>query len=163
MNRSQLINLFEVNGINDYQLQCADDLLKVFGVKLESLEGFQTLSNENKALFSQFILNFYNAQGIDSKLLIEPLSIYYVVKNETWVQVPGNYGLSFYKSITTILDRNLKPLKVFREYKNDEFEGKGFEEVETDSEMYLRFDYIWSYPDIDKKEWLHVMSENEWY
>jgi len=164
MNRTQLINLFEVNGLTDYQLKNTADLLKVFGIKLEEVEGFETLSDKNKDLFSEFILNFYNIHGIDNKLLIEIKSIFFVTEQETCLQKNNDDDyLSFYKSTTTVLDKDLKPLKLLKEYKDKSLSNKEYKEVEIEPKFYLRFDYIWNYDDGIKKEWLHVVNQNEWY
>lgn len=166
MNRKQLENLFEANGLSHFQLKDKEDLLKVFGIKIEQLEGFETLSDENKELFTNFLINFYNAQGVNGKLCLEPVSIYFVRKNELIVKLNDNdddfwnwFSTKFY-----ILDKNSNEIKLFKHYKENELQYLH----DTDAmfreniEFFLRFDYKWNLDEV-VNEWLHVTDEHSWY
>lgn len=163
MNRKQLMNLFETNGLTNYQLRNASDLFKIFGIKSEEIQGFDTLGDENKDLFSEFLLNFYNIHGIDNKLAITPEYIYLVEEIETCVKEnPEDDYLVHSGTKITVLDKDLNSLQVLMNTSDEEH--KALEKIIMEPKVYLKFVYVYQYPDGDsKKEWLHVTSETEWY
>lgn len=69
MNRSQLENLYKVNGLTDYKLNTADDLLRVHGIDYKAVNGYSGLDDLNRAIYAKFIINFFNAQGLGMVLM----------------------------------------------------------------------------------------------
>lgn len=165
MNRKQLENLCEANGIVHFQLKSKEDLLKVFGVKVEQLEGFENLSDENKELFTKFLINFYNMHGVDSKLCLEPVSIHFVQEFRTLVKdnIENEYW-DWFSTKVFILDKDSNELKLFKHNKEKELQHLKNTDAtfKNTRDYYLRFDYKWNGKKVIK-EWLHVKSENEWY
>lgn len=166
MNRKQLENLCEVNGIFHFQLKNKEDLLKVFGIKVEQLEGFENLSDENKELFIKFLINYYNMLGVDSKLCLEPISIHFVEKYELSGQVDASEN--FWDTIETIyyiLDSSSNRTGIFKnyKYKKCQYLKTNGAELHEVNESFLRFDYKWNLTDGVVNEWLHVTDENTWY
>ena len=166
MTRVQLIDLFQKNGLSDYQLKNTDNLLKIFGIKIDNLEGFSSLNKEHQEMFEQFIINFYNMHGIDNKLAIWPVSIYFVMDIETCLELNENELITYSREIIA-LDKENIPYKniynmVYLDSENKKY--KNLSKVEMKPKEYIRFTYEYRYYDGDiKKEWLHVISPNEWW
>lgn len=168
MNRKQLENLFEINGLSRFQLKEKDDLLKVFGIKIEQLKGFETLSDKHKEIFTDFLINFYNRLGVDSKLCLDPKSIYFVNEDTLTIQRDKNDEDSwvFVGCTTYVLDKYLKRIKVLKNIIDEDYKylKKTDAKFERNTEKcYLRFDYNWTYGKKVVKEWLHVIDPNTWY
>ena len=167
MNRKQLKNLFEANGLFYYQLKEKEDLLKVFGIKIENLEGFETLSDEHKELFTKFLINFYNRLGVDSKLCLEPKSIYFVNEDTLTMQRDKEDESSWVlvECTTCVLDKDLNKIKTLKHMidKDYKYLKKTDAKFERNTKCYLRFDYNWTYGKKVVKEWLHVIDPNTWY
>lgn len=165
MNRKQLENLCEANGIVHFQLKDKKDLLKVFGIKVEQLEGFENLSDENKELFTKFLINFYNIHGVDSKLCLQPISIHFVQEFRTLVKdnIDNEYW-DWFSTKVFILDKDSNEIKLFKHNKEKELQYLKNTDAtfKNTRDYYLRFDYKWNGKKVIK-EWLHVKSENEWY
>lgn len=176
MNRKQLDNLCEVNGIVHYQLKNKEDLLKVFGIKIDDIEGFKNLSDENKDIFTKFLINYYNVLGVDSKLALQPLSINLVDEEELIVkEVQKNNSIideyedidiwQWFSTKVYVLDENFNRIKLFKHSKEKEIQYllKTKAEFKKYTNRYLRFNYVWFYSGRKVKEWLHVKNQNEWY
>ena len=56
MKREKIIRLFEENNLIDFQLENETDLMKVFGIDTKKIEGFDTLSEQDKSIFTDFII-----------------------------------------------------------------------------------------------------------
>lgn len=172
MKREKIIRLFEENNLTDFQLENEKDLMKVFGIDTKKIEGFDTLSENDKSIFTDFIITFYNIHGIDAKLCIAPESIYYVEEFESSVKDPEEFRSIItdpeeafytvpYEYKVTALDINKNPIKVLVHRKIDE--NQGCEIVRTDVKHYLRFTYLYKYEENTKREWLHIVNDKEWY
>lgn len=165
MNRKQLENLCEVNGIVNFQLKNKEDLLKVFGIKVEKLEGFENLSDEHKELFTKFLINFYNMHGVDSKLCLMPISIHFVHELRTLVKdnIDNEYW-DWFSTKVFIIDKDSNELKLFKHNKEKELQYLKNTDAtfKNTRNYYLRFDYNWTGKKI-VKEWLHVIDPNTWY
>ncbi len=172
MNRENLMQLYREYHLNDYQLRDIEDLEAIYQIDVNHLEGYRTLSDQNKQLFDKFIVNFINGLGIDAKLCVDPESIYFVEEFESAIKDPEEFESIItdpeevfytlpYEYKVTALDTSNKPIKVIAHRRIEE--NQECEIVRTDVKHYLRFTYSYKYEENTKREWLHVMSEREWY
>lgn len=170
MNRQQLENLCEVNGIIHFQLKDKEDLLKVFGIKVDQIKGFDTLSAANKELFTKFLINYYNMLGVDSKLCLQPISIYLVQEIQTFVKLSHDSEVDeiwdWFSTDVSNYNQNTKELKIFKQSKNKYLQYIKDDDMDAwfknDMKKYLRFDFKWNGKKVIK-EWLHVIDAREWY
>jgi hypothetical protein len=158
MNRFQIENLYEVNGLNDYRIRDTEDLLRVHGIDFKAVDGYNRLDDLNRAIYEKFIINIFNAFGLESRATLIPKGIYWVEDIQYLVKenLEDDYfivGGGIVKSI----DRNgLK--SVLRTWSDEDY--KHLEIKENEAKTYLRFEYEHE----GRKEWLHVIKEGkEWY
>lgn len=156
MNVSQLKKIYKVNNLKDYELRNTEDLLKVHGIDFREVVGYNRLDDLNKQLYSKFIVNFFNQQGLNSRTTLIPKGINfveeieYLIKEdpeaESWLIIGGRVN---------VIDKNgLK--SVLHEWKNEEYNGMFF--TENKPKIYLRFEYLHR----GRYEWIQVISENFW-
>lgn len=157
MKKSVLEKLYEINGLTDYRLKTLDDLLKVHDIDYREVDGYNRLDDLNRKLYEKFIVNFYNAQGLDSRATLNPMGIYYVedYKYIAKENPEDDYYVTT-ESFVMIIDRNgLKT--VHKHFKNEKYSH--LELIREKSKFYLRFEY----EHYENKAWQHVIDENTWY
>lgn len=158
MNRSQLENLYQVNGLKDFKIKSTEDLLKVHGIDFRAVEGYSRLDDLNRAIYEKFIINIFNAWGLDSRASLVPKGIYWVEDSDYLVkEKPEQDYYTVSGGIVYVIDRNgLKT--VHREWQDEEY--KDHERIIEKPKNYLRFEYEHE----GRNEWLHVIKEGkEWY
>ncbi|MGD9679243.1 MAG: hypothetical protein AB7V16_12955 [Vulcanibacillus sp.] len=158
MLRNQIINLYVVNGLDDFQLRNTDDLLKVHGIKYDKIDGYNELDEANQTIYKNFIIKFINNLSIDNKATLIPSGIYYVedfqylIKenpDDDHVMVSGG-------AVFQILKDGSKHL--LHEWADEDY--KNYESIKAKSKFYLRFEYEIQ----ERNEWIHVIKDgNEWY
>ena len=164
MNRSQLENLYRVNGLNDFKLRNTEDLLRVHGVDYKSVKGYSGLDDLNRAIYEKFIINIFNAWGLDSRAALIPTGIYWVEDSEYITK--ENPEQDYYNvagGIVYSIDRYGNKT-VLREWEDEEY--KHLEKIIEKPKRYLRFEYQHGINDDGepRMEWLHVIKEGkEWY
>lgn len=158
MKRSQIENLYKVNGITDYQLRSTEDLLKVHGIDFKSIDGYNRLDDLNRAIYEKFIINIFNAWGLESRATLIPKGIYYVEDTNYLIkESPESDCFIVVGGVIKAIDRN--GLKTILHTWEDE-EYKGLEIIESEHKSYLRFEYEHQ----ERNEWLHVIKDGrEWY
>jgi hypothetical protein len=67
MSRSRLERLYEERGIADYKISTLDDLFYIYGVKLNQIEGYFKLADEERIFFNKFVINYFNSQDLESR------------------------------------------------------------------------------------------------
>jgi len=157
MNRSQLEKLYEVNGLKDYSLKTADDLLRTHGINFKAVEGYTRLDDVNKLLYEKFIINLFNGLGLDSRMTMVPKGIYYVEDFDYLVKEnPEDDYFNVAGGLVMAIDKNgLKT--VHRSWKDDDYTH--LEMTKGKPKTYLRFEYEHN----DREEWLHVIDPKTWY
>lgn len=125
-------------GLYDYQLKTLDNLLQIYNFDVRKLSGYSLLSDENRELFNNTILRFYNAHGLDSRLSLSPKSVNYVEE------------ITYFKFVCDSEDRYFEDVAVFtnivdrsgniHEYKKDIFCDAQLSECGKRSYFYLRFE-----------------------
>jgi hypothetical protein len=124
---------------------------------LETINGYDKLTDENRNLFDKFIVNFYNAWGIEARATIKPIAINYVRENEYLGK--ENKEDDFYISFRTEVFAIHKDGNEVLLHDLIDEENKHLSTELTEHKEYLRFEYeIYSKP-----TWQHVINEHEWY
>jgi len=158
MNRSQIENLYKVNGLTDYKLKNTEDLLKVHGIGFKEVDGCNRLDDLNRAIYEKFIINIFNAMGLESRTTLVPKGIYFVEETDYLIKhEPQDDFYTVIGGVVKIIDRNGMK-SILRTWEDEDL--KDFDPTDSESRNYLRFEYV----HIDRKEWLHVIKDgNEWY
>ena len=164
MTRKQLEKLYEVNGLTDYRLKSTEDLLKVHGIDYKDLAGYDSLDDDNKAIYERFIINIFNAWGLDSRLNLLPKGIFFVEDTEYVVKEnPENDYYNLAGQTIYTIDRTGNK-KLLRKWEDEEY--KHLKKIAEKPKQYLRFEYQHG-TDAEgnpRSEWLHVIKEGrEWY
>ncbi|OCZ50866.1 hypothetical protein [Dehalobacter sp. TeCB1] len=156
MNVSQLKKIYEVNDLKDYELRNTEDLLKVHGIDFRDMAGYNRLDDLNKQLYSKFIVNFFNQQGLKSRISLIPKGIYFVEEIEYLIKEdPEDESWLIVGGLIKSIDKNgLK--SVLHEWKNEDYNHMVF--TENKPKIYLRFEYLHR----GRDEWIRVISENFW-
>lgn len=157
MHINQIKTIYQANGLRDFKVLKPEDITVVHGRKISEISGYSTLTQDHKALFEEFIINFYNAQGLECRAELFPLSINYVLqeeflgKHESWedcyVPVGGR--------ITAIFRDGGK--KVISNWMDKKYRNVQHEYTETQN--YLRFEYR----NRNHRKWQHVLTATQWY
>lgn len=157
MNRFQMEHLYEANGLNDYRLKTPEDLLKTHGIDYQEVDGYSLLDDVNRQLYEEFVVSFFNGQGLESRLSLIPKGIYYVEDydliakenpNDEYYRVTGGVVLA--------IDKN-GGKTVHHTWNDPDFSH--LESEQAKSKFYLRFEYEHH----GRNEWQHVESGNSWY
>lgn len=158
MNRSQLENLYRVNGLTDFKLRNTDDLLRVHGIDFKAVDGYDRLDDLNRAIYEKFILNIFNAWGLDSRASLIPKGIYWVEDSDYLVKEnPENDYYNVAGGVVYAIDRKGNRTLL---HKWEDEDYKHLKKAIEKPKAYLRFEYEHQ----DRMEWLHVIKEGkEWY
>lgn len=105
MNRSQLENLYQVNGLKDFKLKSTKDLLKVHGIDFRAVEGYSRLDDLNRTIYEKFIINIFNAMGLDSRASLVPKGIYWVEDSDYLVKEKPEQD---YYTVSYVLNMSMK-------------------------------------------------------
>lgn len=162
MEMNQIKNIYKLNGLTDYKLKTPEDLLKVHGIDLKKVDGYNKLDDLTRTIYEKFIVKFFNGHGLESRVDLVPTGIYHVEEINYLVKVePEEDYFNNYKTEILAIDRNgLK--SVLHEYIDKDYEK--FPIVEEECKKYIRFEYKYSSGDRLKSEWLHVIKDGkEWY
>lgn len=157
MNRNQLENLYEVNGLKDFRLRNTEDLLKVHGIDYKDVDGYNRLDDLNRAIYEKFIINFFNGFGLEYRDIV-PKGIYWVEDIDLLVKEnPTDEYFTVAGGKVLAIDKNgIKT--IHKNWLHDDY--KGLEVIEGDPINYLRIEYEHQ----GKAEWLHIIKEGkEWY
>jgi len=157
VNRSQLENIYNMNGLKDYRLKTTDDLLKTHGINFKAIDGYTRLDDLNKLLYEKFIVNMFNGLGLDSRMTMIPKGIYFVEDFDYVLK--ENLDDDYFTVVGgLIMDVDKNGLRtVHRSWQDDGY--KHLEAIKGKTKTYLRFEY----EDNERAEWLHVVDPKTWY
>nr|WP_319488607.1 hypothetical protein [uncultured Caproiciproducens sp.] len=82
MKRNELEKIYQRQGCRDYHLRDAQDLMAIHQVDFTAVKGYTELTDENKVLYCAFIVNYWNAYGLDTRMTMIPKGIYSVEDQE---------------------------------------------------------------------------------
>lgn len=158
MNRYQIENLYQANGLTDYRLQNLSDLFKCHGIDYTAVQGYNTLDDIHRAMYETFLVTFMNAQGMDSRIEIVPTAINYVEDNEYLAKDPDEpeYVVTVKQEIHSINKNGMK--KIIHSEISEKYKTLEISKQKTSN--YLRIEYTHH----GRKEWLHIIDNGEqWY
>ncbi|MCI1478093.1 MAG: hypothetical protein LKH93_06780 [Clostridium beijerinckii] len=158
MNRYDVEILYHENGLNDYKLTSLEDLKNCHGIDAEKVKGYEDLTEENKVIFKKFIINYFNARGIDARMITTPKAINYVEDIDHVAQDPDDEEcvVSVCNLINVIKADGRK--RQLHKYVRKEY--KDLVPTEHYRKEYLRFAFL----EGKSKVWLHVTHEGkQWY
>lgn len=145
-------------GLFDNRLNNLYDLFRAHNINVMEIPGFIDLDTANRELFSNFIINFYNMQGLEARESLQPTGINYVADTTYFATDPMDGMLTeSYREIIAIFDKSDNNTQLLHSYVEEKY--KGLPCQETVVEKYLRFEFVES----GKPSWLHVAGEYEWY
>jgi hypothetical protein len=158
MERKQIENLYKINGLTDYKLNSTGDILKVHGIDFRAVDGYNRLDDINRSIYEKFIVNIFNAFGLESRSTLIPKGIYFVEQTDLLAKEnPEDDYYIVVGGVVMAIDRSgLKSVL----YKWEDEDDKHLEVKESESTQYLRFEYAHQ----GRREWLHVIKDGkEWY
>jgi hypothetical protein len=163
MNRFQIENIYRANGLDhNYKLRNTEDLLKCHGVNFK-VEGYDQLNEEHKELYKKFIVNIFNAWGLEHRAQLIPLGIYWVRDIEFLTKTdPDDDVYTIVGGMVTVIN-NDGTERLLREWQDNDY--KCYTLIKDEPRYYLRFEYQDGFRDNGepRKEWLHVTKEDSWY
>jgi phage anti-repressor protein len=164
MNRYDIEKIYQENGLNDYRLTCLEDLKNCHGIDAEKIKGYEDLTEENKEIFRNFIVNYFNGQGMGRKMITVPKAINYVEDIDYIAADPRGADDEYYKNYVISVVRKINIIKAngkkkqLHKYQDDEY--KNIEPTKEVRKEYLRFEFKEGKSNI----WLHVTHEGtQWY
>lgn len=155
MTRLDLERRYEEQNLNDYKLHNLKQLQEIHGVAINKIPGYQNLPDEQRKLFNESIINFYNAWGLDRRKTLVPKSVNYVYEVNYSKQLSkDNDFLTDVGQEVFVLDEKGGILRRLHRYVHNK--GINFKTCEKyPSKPYLRFELV--------GEWYHIISTTEWY
>ncbi len=149
MTRTQLEQRYEENGCRDYQLKNLEQLKAIHGIDVNEISGYKGLSAENKSLFDETVIRFFNAFGLDNRKELFPKSVNHV--REVRYSNADNYEVG-----VEIFLINSKGTVTRRRLHRYVFEKDAqFADCEKTYSDYLRFEL--------RGEWFHFTENHQWY
>ena len=167
MIRHEIEKKYIENGLNDFRLRTIEDIKLCHGIDIEAVKGYEELTEENKAIYRNAMLNIYNAWGIGNRSNLIPLRVYWAEEFDYLLPKVSDDGEEYnlvvggvVKAITK--DGHKKQVKKYWLYDDEELKEYGDKEkifIEG-PERYLRFEYKHG----KRREWLHLINNGEdWY
>lgn len=158
MKRNEVEKIFQEHGLNDYRLTCIEDLKNCLGIDALKVNGYEDLTEENKEIYRNFIINFFNSMGMDRKMITVPKAINYVEDIDHVAQDPEDEEcVVTVCNVINVIKANGKK-KQLHKYVNKEY--KDLIQTEHYRKEYLRFAFL----EGKSKVWLHVTHEGkQWY
>lgn len=157
MEYESLKEKYKLNGLNDYKLYTLEDVLNVHGINPLEVEGYSTLTDDNKSIYKRFIINFLNSWDLEARATIKPLSFNDVEEVE-YIGREDPDDIDYVKillhEIYVIENDGSKEL-----VKRFESKEEKIKITETIRNRYLRFEYEL----YGKDGWLHIISDEDWY
>lgn len=159
MDRFQMERIYIENNINEYKLLTTDDLVKCHGIDYKAIDGYENLLPMDRDIFKTFIINFFNAHGLNKRFSLMPISINFVEEIEYIAADPeedDDYVVEVKRIIKIIKSDGKK--KQLHKCENKRY--KDLKIIKKEKKEYLRFEL----KDGKEKEWYHVTHQGtQWY
>lgn len=164
MERSEVEKIFKRNGLTDYRLRNLEDLKKCLGIDAEKVNGYEDLTEDNKKIYKNFIINYFNQIGMDRKMITFPKAINFVEEIDYTAPHPDAESDENYKDVYVSVNTKIIVLKAdgtrkqLHKYCDNEY--KYLKPTNEHKKRYLRFAFF----EGKSKVWLHVTHEGkQWY
>lgn len=162
MQYKQLVQSYKNQGLdNDFCLRTVEDFEKVFLMNVADIEGYTTLNENQQVIFNQFLVNYLNGLGLNTKATFIPVKVFYVDEihkcyryavDENGKELFTTYKVDTYKII------NGKRIKMLS-YSESDYTLGSDDVLKDFVSSYIRFDF----KEFNRKIWLHVINGKEWY
>ena len=164
MNRQDVERIYKENGLSNYKLTCLEDLRNCHGIDALQINGYENLTEENKEIFRNFIINYFNGQGMDARMITIPKAINYVEDIDCVAPHPDRETDEDYKNCFVSVVNKINVLRADGTKKQlHKYSDKDYENLQPTEEYrkeYLRFAFL----EGKRKIWLHVTHEGrQWY
>lgn len=160
MQVEKLIKRYEIFiGKDQFKLRDLVDLQYIHDIDYKEIPGIDTLTEEHLSIVKIFLVNFFNAWGLQVRASIEPIRVHSVLKRWWWIKHPEENISIWIKEEHIALDHTGKALfkmyeRIESEYLHQLYQAKKEEQV------YLRFEYLIH----DRVDWVHIVDEGHgWY
>jgi len=161
MSRQEIERNYEQSDCRDYHLRSSDNLLAIYHINFAGVKGYGELTEDNKTLYQAFIVNYWNAFGLDTRMTMQPIAINFVEDQEFNFEYIDSYDstpmCATAKRVIQVLTAQGKK-KPLHKFINKDFIKKG-PLVASTPKKYLRFEYKIN----GCNEWMHVLGAKEWY
>lgn len=148
---------YEFYGVSDYQLKNKKDLKNVLNVEVDLLDEVDTLDEEEKEICVEFLLNFFNAHGLEARERIKAKAFYFAREEE--VIADSNIDEGYVETISLKVYNDTKN-RLIRDYKKSKNEKNV--KMETARKTVKRY-YRFEYEEHDRRTFLHVDSVDQWW
>ena len=157
MNMNQIKYIYISNGLKEFKLNNHSDLLNVHSIDVKNIPGYSNLSAEHRAVFDSFIINFFNASGLETRARLVPISVNFVLDEEYLGKkdAEDDYYVSIGGKLTALYEGGR--IKTIRCWNDKAY--KHLPCICTEKQRYLRFEY----KNGKTKSWQHVISSTKWY
>ena len=156
MEKVQIEIIYEALGIKSSRLKSLEELEK-YGIKVKEIKGYNNLTEENKIIFNNFILNYFNQLGMRTKLAFEAVQVNYVEEIDSISKDPDDPECELISKIIIKAIYKDGNKRVIHKYGS---QYKGLKIIKTRSSKYFRFEF----KEHGKKIWLHIIDQgNQWY
>ena len=154
---TQLKSIYLSNGLKEFKLTNHTDLLNIHSIDIKNIPGYSNLSAEHRAIFDSFIINFFNACGLETRARLMPISINFVLDEEYLGKedATDDYYIPLGGKLTALYDGG--STKTIRCWKDKTYCHLPC--ICTEKQNYLRFEYRKG----KSKSWQHVISATKWY
>lgn len=124
---------------------------------LKKIKDYETLTDSNKAIFSNFIVNYLGQLGMRTKKTFEAIQINYVEETDFVSKDPDDQECELVSKIVIKAIYNDGKKKVIHQFGS---QYKGLDIIRERKTEYLRFEF----KEHGHKIWLHVIDGgNQWY
>lgn len=151
MDIAKLERLYKERNLNDYILESEEDLFYIHGIKLDQIDGYGRLNDIERKNFSNFIINFYNAHGVEYRD-IAPVRIYVVLEKSYIINTDAIRDFVIRRIVIDEKTKEIEDIWQYERFKDKRGKLKTME-------RYMRFEYI----ENGIKTWLHVNKSGGWY
>lgn len=159
MNKNDILNKYErlYSETGNYRLRSKADILNIHGFEVSEISGYETLPDKQKELFDKAIINLMNGLGLESRCTFIPTAINYV--REIEYCMPDDTCRPIRLEVRAILpDGKIKAQPLYRHCYEKASKAK-LDKCKKYIKRYLCIDY----KNQGRKNWLHIINENEWY
>ena len=160
MERRRIANIYTANGLEGMKLRSHMDLLKCHGIIANDIEGYEGLTDENKAMYQEFIINFFNSYGLKARNRIEPNRVYWCKEVNYRIVDEIVNNKKIYADITKevyAIDKFGNEELISRRKINENYDN--VEVLKEEGRQYLRFEFKYD----EEDGWVHVISPTEFY
>lgn len=160
MELQEIIQKYEVFiGKDNFQLKNIDHLKSIHNIDFKNTPGYQTLSQDAKEAYRNFIFNFFNAWGLETRSKIVPCGIHNTLERTYYEDIKQyKYGVSLDCEHMAIDSEGKELFTIYSQHgtKKSWSQNKVLKKENT----FLRFDYEIN----NNRGWVHVSNGGfTWY